>query len=427
MELVRGRRRLTWRAGGAAVAIGMACVVARAAGPAHAAQAGGRGNGPVIVPVFNQTVIASWGANGDGQLGNGTAGADVTHAGRVSVLTSGVVQVAAGPSWGLALRSDGTVWAWGAGISGNLGYPSVGFSTIPVQVPALTNIIAVSAGINHGLALRSDGTVWAWGGNQYGQLGNGTTSTSQPTPTQVSGLTGVTKISAGGLFSLALLSNGTVWAWGYNADGELGNGTTANSSVPVAVFGASRVTRFTRITSIAAGQDSSLAVSRNSLTGGTSVLAWGSNTAGQLGDGTHTAHATPEFVNGIGAPGIAGITAGDAFSLALGTDGSVWGWGADGFSQLGNASNPSGSPQPVATIAAGSGIIQIAAGINHALALRSNGTVLAWGNNQNGGLGNGTEYTSSGPVQVTGLSGASQVAAGWGLSFALYTPPPVNA
>jgi alpha-tubulin suppressor-like RCC1 family protein len=307
MELVRGRRRLTSLAGAAAVTIGMACVAAGATGPAQAAVAGGRGQGPVIIPVSNQPVIASWGANGDGQLGNGTAGADVPQAGRVSVLSSGVVQVAAGPSWGLALRSDGTVWAWGAGISGNLGVPNVGFSTIPVQVPGLSNIIAVSAGINHGLALRSDGTVWARGGNQYGQLGNGTTSTSQPTPTQVTGLTGVTKISAGGLFSLALLSNGTVWSWGYNAGGELGNGTTANSSVPVPVSAASRINRLSRITSIAAGQDSSLAVSRNILLGTTSVLAWGANTAGQLGDGTHTAHATPEFVNGIGAPGIAGL------------------------------------------------------------------------------------------------------------------------
>ncbi len=157
------------------------------------------------------------------------------------------------------------------------------------------------------------------------------------------------------------------------------------------------------------------------------MLAWGANTAGQLGDGTHTAHATPEFVNGIGAPGIAGIAEGDAFSLALGTDGSVWGWGADGYSQLGNGANPLGTTAPVQTISAGSGITQVAAGINHALALKSNGTVLAWGNNQNGGLGNGTEYTSSGPVQVTGLSGASQVAAGWGISFAIYTPPPVAA
>jgi alpha-tubulin suppressor-like RCC1 family protein len=421
MKRVYGRRRLAWRAGfAAAMTIGLAGAAAAAsAAPAALAQVHGHAAG--TLPIINQKTIASWGADGSGQLGIGTAGGNVTHPTQITVLGSGIVQVAAGPSWGLALRSDGTVWGWGAGISGNLGYPNIGFSTVPIQVPGLSNIVAVSAGINQGLALRSDGTVWAWGSNQYGQLGNGTTGQSQPTPTQVTGLTGVTKIAAGGLFSLALRSNGTVWAWGYNQDGELGNGTTSNSSVPL------QVSSLSRVTMIAAGSDSSLAVRTNILTGRQSVLAWGSNTAGELGDGTHTARSTPVGVTGIGAPGISGITAGDGFSLALGTDGSVWGWGADGYSQLGDSPNPPGTPVPVRTIAPGSGITQLAAGVNHALALKSNGTVLAWGNNQNGGLGNGTTYTSSGPVQVTGLSGAAQVSAGWGIGFALYTPQPVAA
>ena len=113
----------------------------------------------------------------------------------------------------------------------------------------------MSAGVDQSLALRSDGTVWAWGGDRYGQLGDGSNSAAQPTPVQVAGLTGVTKIAAGGLFGLALRSDGTVWAWGYNAVGELGNGTAADSNVPV------QVTGLARVTAIAAGEgDSAMAI-----------------------------------------------------------------------------------------------------------------------------------------------------------------------
>jgi alpha-tubulin suppressor-like RCC1 family protein len=281
----------------------------------------------------------------------------------------------------------------------------------------LTGVIAVSAGMGHSLALRSDGTVWAWGDNEYGQVGNGVISLEQLTPVQVTGLTHVTQISAGGLFSMAVRSDGTVWAWGYNHFGELGNGTNANSSVPVRVKGLSQVTRIAQ----GSNRESSLAASTSS-TGVTTVWAWGENTDGELGDGTFNSQATPEQVTGINAPGIADLASGESFSLALGADGSVWGWGGDNHGELGNGSAQTVVTRPVLTIGAGSGISRLAVGVNHALAVRSNGTVLAWGDNSSGGLGDGSRASATGPVQVTGLTNALQVSAGWGSSYAVYVP-----
>ena len=421
MNVLHRSRRLTWLAGCAALASGLAAT-AVAAAPAADAQA--RANGPGI----NRNAVVSWGSNNIGELGDGTFTSRSLY-GAVSGLGSGIVQIAAGSSFGLALRSDGTVWAWGSNGAGQLGDGTVtSDQATPVQVTGLSGVVAVAAGTDQSLALRSDGTVWAWGGDRYGQLGDGANRSAQPTPVQVTGLTGVTKIAAGGLFSLALRSDGTVWAWGYNAVGELGNGTTADSNVPV------QVTGLARVTAIAAGEgDSAMAirmdpirrdpVRRYSQAGVSSVWTWGSNDAGELGDGTLTIHLVPEKVTGIGASGIAGIAVGNGFELALGADGSVWAWGADSFGQLGIGPQFTRFTRPVQAIAAGSGIIQLAAGVNHALALKSNGTVLAWGKNSYGELGLGNTDPAGGPVQVPGLGGASQVTAGWEFTLALYVPP----
>ena len=416
MNVLHRSRRLTWLAGCAALASGLAAT-AVAAAPAAGAQA--RATGPGI----NRNAVVSWGSNNIGELGDGTFTSRSLYGG-VSGLGSGIVQIAAGSSFGLALRSDGTVWAWGSNGAGQLGDGTVtSDQTIPVQVTGLTGVVAVAAGTDQSLALRSDGTVWAWGGDRYGQLGDGANSSAQPTPVQVTGLTGVTKIAAGGLFSLALRSDGTVWAWGYNAVGELGNGTTSDSNVPV------QITGLARVTAIAAGEgDSAMAIRRDPIRrypkiSVTSVWTWGSNDAGQLGDGTLSSHLVPEQVTGIGTRAIAGIAVGNGFELALGADGSVWAWGADSYGQLGIGPQFTRFTRPVQAIAPGSGIIQLSAGVNHALAVRSNGTVLAWGKNSYGELGLGNTDPAGGPVQVPGLGGALQVTAGWEFTLALYVPP----
>jgi hypothetical protein len=180
---------------------------------------------------------------------------------------TGVTQVAAGTFHSLAVRSDGTVWAWGANNGGQLGDGTTTNRSVPVQVTGLTGVTQVAAGTFHSLAVRSDGTVWAWGNNLHGQLGDGTT-TNRSVPVQVTGLSGVTQVAAGWGQSLAVKSDGTVWAWGYNLQGELGDGTTTDSPVPVPVAGLSGVVQVAATGGIGGGE--SLAVKSDG-----TVWAWG--------------------------------------------------------------------------------------------------------------------------------------------------------
>ncbi len=394
MKILQRSRRLAQMAGCTALTLGMAGMTAAASAPAQARVTG---------TLFQSRVVASWGDNYLGELGDGTT-VSRSRYGDISALGNDMMQVSAGYHFGLALRGDGTVWAWGDNGSGQLGDGTTTSQSTPVQVTGLTGVTQVAAGAV-GLALRSDGTVWTWGNHEL-------------TPVQVTGLTGVTKISAGWTFNLALRSDGTVWAWGDNQHGQLGNGTTASSSVPVKVAGLAHAT------GIAAGYDAAVATQTNGISVLASVWTWGGNSSGQLGDGTLTDHSTPERVTGINNVYLAGVTAGLWTAAVLGTDGSVWSWGNDTAGQLGNA--PAGSPvtRPVNTIAAGSRITQLSAGWGHMLALRSDGTVLAWGSNTGGQLGIGTTAPVTGPVQVTGLTAASQVSAGGrAFSLAVHTVP----
>jgi len=176
--------------------------------------------------------VWAWGYNGSGQLGDGSTTDRYTPV-EVSGL-SGVMDIAAGDSHSLALKSDGTVWAWGYNGSGQLGDGSTTDRYTPVEVSGLSGVMDIAAGDSHSLALKSDGTVWAWGQNEYGQLGDGTT-TQRTTPIQASDLSGVVVIAAGSGHSLAMQLDGTVWAWGINVYGERGNGTSFIQNTPLQV------------------------------------------------------------------------------------------------------------------------------------------------------------------------------------------------
>ncbi|BAS26954.1 RCC1 repeat-containing protein [Limnochorda pilosa] len=342
----------------------------------------------------------AWGSNSNGQLGDGTTTYHRTPV-QVSGL-SGLVAVAGGQSYSLALKSDGTAWAWGGNFLGQLGDGTTADRRTPVQVGSLSGIVAVAAGVFHSLALKSDGTVWAWGYNFYGQLGDGT-QTDHSTPVQVKGpggtgvLIDIIAIAAGGFHSLALRSDGTVWAWGDNSSGQLGDGTTTNSWVPVQVKGAGGTGFLTNAAELAGGTSHSLALKSDG-----TVWAWGSNGAGQLGDGTTTTSGVPVQVKGPGGTGlftsVAAVASGSFHNLALRNDGSVWAWGSNVYGQLGdgstaNRSTPvqvSGLTDPVA----------IAGGTRHSLALKSDGTLWAWGSNDSGQLGDGTLIDRPVPSQV---------------------------
>jgi hypothetical protein len=367
----------------------------------------------LFAPAAPAQLAAGWGENRQGQLGNGTtvsSSIPVTVSG-----LSGVVAVSAGFGHSLGLLSDGTVRAWGDNLFGQLGSgylpqsPPYG-SILPVTARGLSGVTAIAAGISHSLALLSDGTVQIWGDNRYGQLGDGTISNGSPGPVPVNWISGVIAIAAGPIHSLALLSDGTVRAWGWNACGQLGIGTTNTSLIPVAVSGLSGVI------AIATGECHSLALSSDG-----TVWGWGANPA----SGTTVSSYTPVPLRGLNGQAIA-IAAGGWHSLALLRDGTVRAWGRNTFGQLGNGTNISSST-PV-TVSGLTGVAAIAAGgiagpfplsienpsaeSGHSLALLRDGTVRAWGRNNLGQLGNGTTTDSSIPVATSGLSRVRAIAAG---------------
>jgi alpha-tubulin suppressor-like RCC1 family protein len=254
---------------------------------------------------------------------------------------SEVEAIAAGSSHNLALKNDGTVWAWGnntngresplfGSISGQLGDDEIPRSSTPVQVDGLPDgIEAVAAGLAYSLALKDDGTVWAWGFNQVGQLGDGT-NTDTSTPVRVSGLDGVRAIAAGGGNGLALKDNGTVWAWGFNRFGQLGDGTSTDGTVTTCELtggGATgnssctdsntpvQASELDGIEAIAAGFSHGLALKDDG-----TVWTWGFNQAGQLGNGTYTLGTptvginTPAQVSELSA--VKAIAGGGEHSLA---------------------------------------------------------------------------------------------------------------
>jgi alpha-tubulin suppressor-like RCC1 family protein len=381
-----------------------------------------------------QGTVWDWGSNASGQLGNGTNTASNTPV-AVSVPT-GVTAIAGGGGalgygHSLALKSDGTVWAWGNNAEGQLGNGTIcttsqlcGVAT-PAQVIGLTGVTAIAAGDAHSLALKSDGTVWAWGNNASGQLGNGTFCTpticGTATPVQVSGLTNVTAIASGAEHSLALTSDGTVWAWGQNTQGQLGNGTTGNgTTAPYGIATPGQVSGLTGVTAIAGGGWHNLALTSNG-----TVWAWGLNREGQLGNGiidTTYPYGSNTPVQASVPTGVTAIAGGYTHSLALKSNGTVWAWGENDYGELGNGTYSSCTAPPcgIATPAQVSGLTgmtAIAGGAYHSLA--SNGTVWAWGANSAGQLGNGTNNTSNIPVAVSGLTGVAAIAGGGFHSLAL--------
>ncbi|MGH9223752.1 MAG: RHS repeat-associated core domain-containing protein, partial [Acidimicrobiales bacterium] len=300
-------------------------------------------------------------------------------------------------------------------------------STIPAAGPAtsyaydqanrLTSVDPTSypddlaAGWYHSVAARSDGTVQAWGNNAYGQLGDGTT-TDRPTPTQVPGLSAVVAVAAGIYDSAALRADGTVWAWGWNNLGQVGDGTTVDRHSPTQVQGLSDVV------AIAAGTAHFLALRRDG-----TVWSWGSNSVGQLGTGNLNQPLTP--VQAVGLADVVGIAAGYTHSAALRADGTVWTWGYNGFGQLGDGTTTNRlSPGQVPGLA---GVAQVASGYHHLVALKADGTVVAWGYNAHGQLGDGTTADRLSPVSVAGLANVSALVVGGYHSLAVRADATVAA
>ncbi len=306
------------------------------------------------------------------------------------------------------IRTQATSMSTPRTSSSNLGKNSIRFqkqskvfNETPVQVSDLDNVIAVAAGTDHSLALKSDGTVWVWGGNDMGQLGDGT-NTYKSNPVHNKNLEGIIAIAAEYGHSFALKSDGTVWTWGNNTNGQLGDGTYTSRNTPV------QVKNLSDVTAIAAGNGHGLALKSDG-----TVWAWGWNIYGQLGDGTTTDETTPVQVNSL--DNITAIAAGTWHSLAIKSDGTVWAWGFNGEGQLGDGTTTDRSaPVQVKNL---SGVTDIACELYVSLACKTDGTVWGWGDN--GYLGNGTNISSSTPVQAKNLSGVFDIDLGYYHSIAL--------
>jgi len=414
---------------------------------AGASGAGATATGHTVALKADGTVWA-WGQNFYGQLGDGTNGSGTSKETPVQVkdeegmdTLQGVISVAAGAYHSVALKADGTVWAWGANGSGQLGDGNYGTnSDTPVQVvmelggDPLTGVAAVSAGENHSVAVKADGTVWTWGSNYYGQLGDGTEN-GRDTPVQVKDeegtgtLQGVAAVAAGNWHTVVLKADGTVWAWGYNNHGQLGDGTTGtDKDIPVQVVMELGGDPLTGAAAVAAGVCHTITVKENG-----TVWAWGANGDGRLGDGTMgTDRDTPVQVKdeeGTGTlQGVAAVAAGAGHTMALKENGAVQAWGANGDGQLGDGTyEDSDTPVQVVLVAGDdplTGVAAVAAGGVHTMALKDDDgdkTVWAWGRNNNGQLGDGNYGTDKNtPVQVTGgLADIVGVAAGGSHTVAL--------
>lgn len=345
--------------------------------------------------------VVTWGYPTRGSLAGGDqAGPAVVDPVR-TVNTSEVTAVTANDH-ALAVRSDGTVLAWGPGCA------------VPQPVPGLTGVSAVAAGEDSSYALKSDGTVWAWGGNRVGQLGDGTI-TDRPAPVPVSGLTGVTAIASGWRFALALKSDGTVWGWGEETLGELGHGL-AQHTTPVQVAPAT----LTGVTAIGAGYLTGYAV-----TSGGQVRAWGGNLYGELGNGTAAdgvAHPVPGLVSGVGGSGsLSGVTGLAQIvgytPMALRADQTVVAWGRNQDGALGIGATEASQPRSLVPVAvAGLGnVTAVASGFGFASALTAAGEVWTWGATPQ----DAAAAVRLTPAKVTALSGVTGIAGGLDAAYAI--------
>jgi alpha-tubulin suppressor-like RCC1 family protein len=393
--------------------------------------------------------VYSWGMGTSGRLGNGGTTSAPTPVQVTNI--DGAVAIAAGYDYSLALLSNGLVMAWGAGANGRLGNGADTNSSVPVQVANLTDVVAIAASMPvvtndssfgerpHSLALKSDGTVWAWGQNgSYGRLGTGTTTgyTNLPVQVQFTNSVFITNIAVGGTCSFAVNSNGMVYAWGNNDWGQFGDGRHANQGQNEILNSPypTPVTNLTDVREIVAGRYHTIAIKSNDDT----VLC-GLHSSGQLGTGEFDYEPKPV------SPAVSNViafAAGESTSYVVLSNGHVKAWGNADRGRLGNQEPLTGSTgksvhdhigTPTDVFHADgsllTNVVAIAGGAFHALALRNDGTVVGWGENSIGVTGaSGTRqlgptavfgFRTNAAIQIPNLANVSAIGAGKGHSVAL--------
>jgi alpha-tubulin suppressor-like RCC1 family protein len=355
--------------------------------------------------IFSGAELYAWGRNSFvGAVGDNTI---INRSSPVQIgALSNWAQIEAGSNHTASVKTDGTLWAWGANSDGRLGDGTTIARSSPVQIGALTNWAQVSAGGYHTASVKTDGTMWAWGQNNRGALGDGTT-TNRSSPIQIGALTNWAQVSAGRFHTAAITTTGQLYAWGYNqtfsSAGALGDNTVVSKSSPV------QIGPLTNWAQVSAGGGATVSIK----TDGT-LWGWGynsSNSAGRVGDGTTINRSSPVQIGAL--TNWAQVSAGDNHTGAVKTNGTLWAWGNNGFGQLGQNNSGSGTlrSSPV-QIGALTNWAQVSAGSNHTLATTFGGELYAWGYNGSGQLGDGTIIDKSSPVQIGALTTWAQVSAG---------------
>ena len=313
--------------------------------------------------------------------------------------------VSGGQTHSQAVKSDGTLWVWGAGGQGRLGIGSSPvYRSSPVQVGALTNWYQVSAGGPNGAAIKTNGTLWTWG--SYTALGDGTT-VDKSSPVQIGALTDWYLVSGskGSEFFTSVKTDKTLWAWGINTRGQLGDGTRTARRSPV------QVGSLTNWATVFSGGEFCAAVK----TDGT-LWAWGYNNEGQLGQGNTLPRSSPVQVGAL--TNWSKISAGSNFCISIKTDGSLWAWGKNSGGQFGNGTQVN-QQSPVQSGSL-TNWLSVSSGAGFTVATKTDGTMWAWGYGSSGRLGDGTSNYRSSPVQIGALTNWYQVSTGQAHTLALY-------
>jgi alpha-tubulin suppressor-like RCC1 family protein len=294
---------------------------------------------------------------------------------------------------GIAVKTDGTLWTWGSGAYGTLGSGStVNRSSPQTTTLAGTDWTKVSAGDRFSAAIKSDGVMYTWGRNNRGQLGSGTT-TNRSSPVSIFGtvINNWTQIACGYEHALGIAATGLLYSWGSGAQGALGSDSTASRSSPVTVAGGG-----TNWIVISAGTSFSAGLKSDG-----TMWTWGLNTSGQLGDNSTTARSSPQTVAGAGSGGTnwKAVSLGDTHAAAIKTDGTLWTWGLNTSGQLGDGSTTNRS-SPQTTAGAGLNWVRTHSGWDASSGIKADGTLWTWGLNTSGELGIGTTTNRSSPGTV---------------------------
>jgi hypothetical protein len=346
-----------------------------------------------LIDQFVGEQLWTWGYNGDGQLGDNTT---VNKSIPVTTVGGGInwSQVSCGALYTAAIKTNGTLWTWGYNGDGQIGDNTVVNKSSPVTtVVGGTNWKQVSCGNSHTAAIKTDGTLWTWGRDNYGQLGDNTTVNKSSPVTTVGGGTNWKQVACGGYHTAAIKTNGTLWTWGKNLDGQIGDNTVVNKSSPVTTVGGG-----TNWKQVACGFTHSAAIK----TDGT-LWTWGRDNYGQLGDNTTVNKSSPVTTVG-GGTNWKQVACGGYHTAAIKTNGTLWTWGNNYYGQLGDGLGvyPASKMSPVTTAGGGTNWKQVACCFADSAAIKTDGTLWTWGVNNYGQSGDNTTARNLSPVTTVG-------------------------